>query len=156
MGISNYLCPKTSPPAHITRTVFRTRGEVEMARKDAEHSGVMGDDAERLRLRMDRLGISDSELARESGVNRDTIAAIKRGQGFRRSSLAKLEAKLSELETEAGIGAPPPPDEVVEVTLDFPDGSRATFVLRGPDAEERMLRLVRRMRTNGGGASGTG
>jgi transcriptional regulator with XRE-family HTH domain len=121
-----------------------------MARKDTEHSGVMADDAERLRMRMDRLGISDSELARISGVNRDTIAAIKRGQGFRRSSLTKLETTLAKLEHEAGIGAPPSPEDVVEVTIDFPDGSRATFVMRGPDAEEKLARLMRRMRTNGG------
>lgn len=122
-----------------------------MARRDAEQSGVMGEDATRLRMRMDRLGINDSELARESGVNRDTIAAIKRGQGFRRSSLTKLETALSHLEEEAGLDAPPPPTsgEVVEFTLDFPDGSRATFAVRGPDAEERVARLLARLRNQG-------
>jgi len=119
-----------------------------MARRHAEQSGVMGVDADRLRARMDRLGISDSELARESGVNRDTIAAIKRGQGFRRSSLTKLEAKLSELEEEAGIGTPAGPTEVVEFVYEFPDGSKATFAVRGPGAEDKVARLLDRLRKN--------
>lgn len=117
-----------------------------MARKDAKHSGVMGNDAERLRARMDRLGYTDVQLARESGVDRGTIAAIKRGQGFRRSSLAKIEKTLDALEHEAGFDAPPA-EEHVEFEVQIPGDVNATVVVRGPGAEQAVARLLRRIQS---------
>ncbi len=120
-----------------------------MARTDAGNSPFMGKDAERLRARMDRLGISDVELSRESGVDRGTISAIKRGQGFRRSTLARIENKLEELEHEAGLDAPPPDEEqVIEIQMQLPGEASATIVVRGPDAEERVANLLRRLRSD--------
>lgn len=121
-------------------------GLVEMARQPAPHSGGMSGDAERLRTRMERLGISDSALARESGVNRDTVAAIKGGMGFRRSSLAKIEDALERLEQEAGMEHPPPEGELVEFVIQVPGEPDATVIVRGTGAEEAVARLLKRLR----------
>lgn len=113
-------------------------------RKRAEQSGVMRDDADRLRARMERLGISDSELGRLAGVNRDTIAAIKKGQGFRRSSLTKLEKALDGLEREAGYDAPRVETTEFEFRLG-PGEDPMVIVVRGPQAEEKAMRLIDRV-----------
>lgn len=120
-------------------------GSGDMARKRAEQSGVMRDDADRLRARMERLGISDSELAREAGVHRDTIGAIKQGQGFRRSSLTKLEKALDGLEREAGLDAPAPAVESIEFEVHLSGESPATILVRGHGAEEAVARLLKRL-----------
>lgn len=77
-----------------------------MARLDKEHSGVMADEGKRIRDRRSALGMSQEDLAREAGVNRDTVGAIENGLGFRRSSLTKIEEALSRIEKEAGMDAP--------------------------------------------------
>lgn len=120
-----------------------------MARKSAEDSGVMGHDAERVSARMERLGITDVELAREAKMDRGTIAAIKRGQGFRRSSLAKLERTLDALEHETGLDPLPEQaaEQMVEVEVRIAGQPDATVILRGPDAEERAARLLRRIQS---------
>lgn len=117
-----------------------------MARQPATQSGGMSGDAERLRARMERLGISDSALARESGVNRDTVAAIKGGFGFRRSSLTKIEEALGRLEEEAGVEHVPPEQELVEFEVQVPGEPKATVIIRGAGAEEAVARLLRRLR----------
>jgi len=108
----------------------------------------MGQDAERVRARMERLGITDVELSRESKVDRGTIAAIKRGQGFRRDSLTRLENALSELEHEAGLDVlSPDAARPVEFEVQIPGEPDATVIIRGPGAEEAVARLLRRLRT---------
>jgi DNA-binding XRE family transcriptional regulator len=47
------------------------------------------------------------ELAELASVSRDTLAAIEEGQGFRRSSLTKIEQALNRIEEESGIDALP-------------------------------------------------
>lgn len=118
-----------------------------MARQRAEQSELMGEDAERLRARRDRLGMSQSQLAREAGVNRDTVAAIERGQGYRRSSLVKLEKALDAIEEEAGVDAPPPPkDPLVEFEVHIAGEPEITVVARGEGAREEITELLRRLR----------
>lgn len=125
-----------------------------MARKRAEHSGVMGDDAERLRARRQRLDLSQEALAQKAHVNRDTIAAIERGQGFRRSSLTKIEKALDDLEHEAGLDVPPPEPEqqLVEFEVRIEGEPTITVVARGRGAREEIREeiaaLVRRLRAN--------
>jgi transcriptional regulator with XRE-family HTH domain len=67
----------------------------------------MSDEGERVRARRERLGMGKRELADLAGVSRDTLAAIEEGQGFRRSSLTKIEQALANIEEEAGFDAPP-------------------------------------------------
>ncbi len=90
--------------------------------------------------------MNDSELARESGVHRDTIGAIRRGEGFRRDTWAKLDRTLTAIEHEAGIDAPPA-EEYVEFVVTLPGQSDATVVVRGPGAEEAVAKLLRRLRS---------
>lgn len=134
-----------------------------MPRKDAEHSGVMDEDAERLRARMKRLDISAAKLSREAkarghSVDRDTIGAILNGQNFRRESLTKLELTLAELEEESGVADMPtePPDEeapVVEFEIYLPgDPDPVRVIARGKDpvqVEEAVAGLLRRLRSEG-------
>lgn len=116
-----------------------------MARKPVEQSGVVGDDGERLSARMRRLNLKNAELQRLSGVDRQTIAAIRSGAGFRRESLSRLEAVLSEMEQEKGLGEIKSAEETVEFEVRLPGESEATVVVRGPGAEEAVARLLRRL-----------
>lgn len=119
-----------------------------MARKAAEKSGGMSEDAEQVRARRERLGMSQRDLAIEANVNRDTVAAIERGQGYRGSSLAKLKAALDRLEEEAGINAPPPTaeQEAVEFEIHIEGEPSVTVIARGPGAGQEIEKLLRRLR----------
>jgi transcriptional regulator with XRE-family HTH domain len=65
-------------------------------------------EGDEVRARRERLGMHKGELAESAGVNRDTLAAIEAGEGFRRVSLTKIERALDVAEAEAGIDTPPP------------------------------------------------
>lgn len=131
-----------------------------MVRKRAEQSGVMSDDAQRLQARMDRLGITDSELSRESAddgprVDRATVAAIRKGQGFRRDSLTRLERTLDRLETEAGLDAEEPSAPAERTTFTARSGdAEVTVVVEGPVTDREALeasivRMLTRIRETG-------
>ena len=79
----------------------------DMARQDTAQSGPVSDEGDNVRRRRERLGMSKGELADAAGVNRDTLAAIESGEGFRRVSLTKIERALLTAEQEAGLDAPP-------------------------------------------------
>jgi len=64
---------------------------------------VPGADGERVQARRERLGLDKGRLASDAGVSRDTLAAIERGHGFRRSSLTKIERVLEGYEVESGL-----------------------------------------------------
>lgn len=93
------------------------------------------------------------DLAEVAGVNRDTIAAIEKGKGFRTSSLTKIERALGQLEEEMGIDTPVAPSAPTglvefEVTGDF--GVRV--VVRGPvsdlpELQRSVTELVRGMKS---------
>jgi transcriptional regulator with XRE-family HTH domain len=58
-------------------------------------------EGDEVRARRARLGIDVKPLAELAGVNRDTLAAIEAGQGFRTSSLGKIKRALEQLEEAA-------------------------------------------------------
>lgn len=78
-----------------------------MPRLDKEHSGDVSDEGDRIRARRERLGLDKRHLAADAGISRETLAAIEGGQGFRRTSLTKIERVLDKLEAMAGLDAPP-------------------------------------------------
>jgi transcriptional regulator with XRE-family HTH domain len=85
----------------------------------------MSDEGQRVRERRERLGVDKKELATAAGVNRNTLAAIEGGESFNRTSLAKIERALDDLEHEAGVDAP-------HATSSQNDGPRlATFDVSG-------------------------
>jgi transcriptional regulator with XRE-family HTH domain len=83
----------------------------------------------RLAQRMDRLGLGNRELARLSGMSRNTIAAARTGASSA-TTYGKLEKALDDFERETGADQP---DESVAV-VELADGTRVTF--RGVSAEE--------------------
>jgi transcriptional regulator with XRE-family HTH domain len=115
-----------------------------LARKKAEQSGGMEEDAERVRARRVRLGIPQAELAREARVSRTTLRAIEGGEGFQRSTLAKIERTLDELEHEAGLDVPPRRDEedLLTIEVQLPDGRLARVITKGTAPPERVADQV--------------
>lgn len=112
-----------------------------MVRISRADSPVMSDEGERVRARRERLAMSKLELADLAGVSRDTLAAIEAGQGFRRSSLTKIEKALGEAEAEAGIDAPPTKvasddQDLVEFRVEGVLGV-SSVVVRGPVRDVR-------------------
>lgn len=104
-----------------------------MARTKAEQSGDMEGDAERIRARRERLGISKAELAREAKVSRTTMNAMEAGEGFQRSTLTKVERALARFEREAGFEPPPQPaadEDVKVVEVELPDGRKARVTVK--------------------------
>lgn len=83
----------------------------------------------RLKQRMDRLGMGNREMARVSGVSRNTVASARAGKA-QSATYGKLERALETIETETGADIP---DEAVAV-IELPDGTTVTF--RGVSAEE--------------------
>lgn len=118
---------------------------------DKEHSGDVGDEGERVKARRQRLGMHVTDLAREAGVNRNTLSALEAGSSFNRTTLTKVERVLDQSETECGLG-PPVPDtsglpKVVVVRLKNKSGE---VVVEGPVADLPILeaaagRLLREM-----------
>lgn len=108
-----------------------------MARRKQAQSGLM-DEAERVRSRRERLGISKVDLAKEAGVSRHTLAAVERGEGHTRSTMSRIERALGALEEEAGIHiVPSPPESLVTVEVELPDGRTARVIIQsGADADE--------------------
>src|SRR5689334_10955415 len=132
------------------------------ARNRAHSSLVTGDEGNHVRLRRERLGMDKSQLAREAGVSRETLAAIERGEGFRRSTLTKIEHALDEAEKEAGLEAAPLPappaaqsgsatSDPHVVTIRGTRGGDIDVVVSGPigdidklaETVERLLRSTR-------------
>lgn len=112
-----------------------------MARLGKEHLGDMSTEGDRVRERRERLGIDKKELAEAAGVNRNTLAAIERGESFNRTSLAKIERALDRLDIEAGLDAPPvrtsaADQDLVEFRVEGVLGVSAV-VVRGPVRDVR-------------------
>src|SRR4051812_31490803 len=82
-----------------------------MAREKQAESAPVSSEGDSVRRRRERLGLHKNELADAAGVSRDTLAAIESGEGFRRTSLTKIEQALEAAEVEAGIDAPSPEQE---------------------------------------------
>lgn len=123
-----------------------------MARRKAPQSVTMSGEGERVRSRRERLGISKAELAREANVGRHTLSAIEKGEGFRRSSLTKLERALDSLETEAGFDAPDAAggdEDLMTVEVQLPDGRTARVITKASSppgrAADEVAALLQRM-----------
>lgn len=128
-----------------------------MARLGAEHLGGMSDEGDVIKARRERLGLSGLELARETEahgrkVNRNTIASLEAGKSFNRTTLARLQKVLDELEAESGL----PPIDQEERPAEKPPVTpeRVTIHLKndlgevwyegpaGPESEAAALRLL--------------
>jgi transcriptional regulator with XRE-family HTH domain len=109
-------------PYQVARPPHRTA-----VRVDASVSvPAMTDAGQAVRARQEHLGLSMVALAEAAGISRDTLSEIEHGQGFRRSSLTKIERVLNDAEEEAGFIASLPtvaPDEPHIVAL-TPGGPR--------------------------------
>lgn len=127
-----------------------------MTRLGREHLGDMSTEGDQIRERRERLGLDKKGLAQEAGVNRNTLAAIERGDSFNRSSLAKLERTLDALEKEAGFDAPPAMAaanevDLVEFRIEGVLGVQAV-VVKGPVKDVRQFegsiaRILRQVQT---------
>lgn len=113
-----------------------------MARLDREHSHVMSEVGESVKARRKALGMSQDDLANEAGVNRDTLGAIENGQGYRASSLTKIEQALERIEHEVGMDAPPAggkPNDSGLIEFDISGDFGVHLVVRGPVADADAL-----------------
>jgi len=91
-----------------------------MARESRAQLGPVSTEGDAVRARRERIGLSVVELAKLAQVSRDTISAIEAGEGFRRTSLSKIERALTASEEEHGLApmlAPSQPDVVAEKTV---------------------------------------
>lgn len=125
-----------------------------MTRNELAQSGGMSEEGQRITERRERLKLNKSELMRESGVHRDTIADIEGGKGFQAATLAKIEEALTRLEAEAGIGAPAKPESgVVRFRVEGVYGAEALVVEGSIDnlaeLEASVDRIMRRIERHG-------
>lgn len=115
-----------------------------MARLGREHLGDMSAEGDQVRERRERLGMEKKELAEEAGVNRNTLAAIERGESFNRTSLAKIERALSSLEQEVGlVGTTAPAAAAKEpdlIEFDITGDFGVHLVVKGPVADAEILK----------------
>jgi DNA-binding XRE family transcriptional regulator len=69
---------------------------------DPTDSIPVSDAGELVRMRRDRLGASQEEVAEQAGVNRDTVSAVEHGTSSAKSRVLVTQA-LSRMEDEAGL-----------------------------------------------------
>lgn len=69
---------------------------------DPTDSMSVSDAAELARMRRERLGASQEEVAEQAGVNRDTVSAVEHGKSSARSRVLVTQA-LTHMEEEAGL-----------------------------------------------------
>lgn len=127
-----------------------------MSRNQLAQSLVMSDEGARIAERRERLRLTKIDLAKESGVHRDTLSDIEAGKGFQAATLGKIEETLTRLETEAGLGAPPRPQGFIRFSVEGVYGAKAlvveTPVENVAELEEMVDRILRRLQGDAGGA----
>lgn len=69
---------------------------------DPTDSIPVSDAGDRARMRRERLGATQGEVAEHAGVNRDTVSAVEHGQSSAKSRRLVTDA-LSRMEEEAGL-----------------------------------------------------
>lgn len=69
---------------------------------DPTESPLVSDSGGIVRARRERLGASQSEVAEQAGVNRDTVSAVEHDQASARSRRIVADA-LTRMEAEAGL-----------------------------------------------------
>jgi transcriptional regulator with XRE-family HTH domain len=127
-----------------------------VTRLDRAQSGVMGNEGEQLRARREALGMDVAPLAKELGVNRQTLTAIENGQGYRQKTLSKILNGLDRLEAEAGITKPATrPMEAGMIEFEVSGDFGVKVVVRGPVSDAQALeasvtRIIHNIRTEKG------
>lgn len=112
-----------------------------MAARNTANSSDVSDDGDRIRARRERLGVDKRHLAAEAGISRETLAAIEGGQGFRRTSLTKIERVLDRLEEEAGMTEQPPaPTNAPRMVVVRIKSEHGEVVVEGPVEDIATLR----------------
>jgi len=111
-----------------------------VTRLDRAQSGVVGNEGEQLRARRKALGMDVAPLAKELGVNRQTLSAIEEGQGYRQKTLSKILSGLDRLEAEAGIVKPATrPMEAGMIEFEVSGDFGVKVVVRGPVSDAQAL-----------------
>lgn len=119
-----------------------------MARSDRADLGPVSDEGDRVKSRRERLGMTIIDLAREAGVDRDTVSAIEHGKGYQAVKLTAITNVLDRIEEETGLGPieeeSPQVDPGVAV-IELSEGERKVAV-RWPAANaEQIAELVERL-----------
>lgn len=122
-----------------------------MARRELAHSGAMSEEGDSVTTRRERLGLTKIALAKESGVDRDTLADIEAGKGFQALTLAKIADALTRLEDEAGYTAAEKAVQSGIVEFEVSGDFGVRVVVRGPigdteELERSVTRLIRNIR----------
>lgn len=78
-----------------------------------------------LMRRTERLGISEHELARRTGLSRGAVRRALAGESVRGATLGAIEAFLDRMEHETGTDLPSLQEMVSVITL--PDGTIVKF-----------------------------
>jgi DNA-binding XRE family transcriptional regulator len=126
-----------------------------MSRNELAQSGAMSNEGTRVTERRERLKLNKSELAKESGVHRDTITDIENGKGFQAATMGKIDETLTRLEQEAGLDVPQATSGLVRYSVEGVYGAKA-LVVEGPVAniaelEASVDRIMRRIQGRGEG-----
>lgn len=124
----------------------------------AQSAPVTIERGERIKERLDDLGISDREWYAKTGIDRKTLhRAISGAPGTRASTYLAIETALDELERKVqGKPHRAASDDYVEFTVEGNFGVRA--VVRGPvkdmdELQRAVAKLVREMRGDDSGNS---
>lgn len=121
-----------------------------MARTSKEELPDMGDEGEQVKARRERLGLSGVELAKASGVHRNTLSAIENGESGHRGTLQKVVRVLEELEAEAGFDVPAVVEPAPHMRMIHLKNDRGEVILDAgdmtpEDAAELAMRLLREL-----------
>jgi len=101
--------------------------------------------ANRIRSRLEHLGISDREFAERTGIDRKALRRAANGEAVRGSTYTAIETWLTRLERELGVEDLPEGFEYVGdpadrfITFEVGEGL-ARVVVKGPIADADLLR----------------
>lgn len=113
---------------------------------DSAHVGNT-ERAEKIRNRLQKLGISDREFAERTDIDRKALRRAANGEPVREVTYTAVETWLTRLEREAGAGAPALPEgfeylgDPTEQLITFEVGEGPTkVVVKGPISEPDLVR----------------
>lgn len=112
----------------------------------------MSDEGDRIERRRERLGMTKIDLAREAGVDRDTVSAIEAGKGYQGAKLTAIKKALDREEVAHGL-SPIEDEETTDdpgvAVIEFSEGDRKVAV-RWPGASPAQIaELVERLASRG-------
>lgn len=102
---------------------------------NADHADSLSvsDAGERVRMRRERLGASQEEVAEQAGVNRDTVGAVERGKSSAKSRRLVTDA-LVQMEEDAGL--PPIGEEPLVRRVEMIEGASQLARIEVPTLHE--------------------